>query len=295
VSAKGVEGIADNYGVAGVSGHATFGTGVIGEGEIGVKGTSSIGYGVEGEGFNGVYGRSTSPDGCGGCFVNLAGGVALYATGNGGTANRATLRVDNSKAGDGMAAYLTNNSGYANAHLQNSGNGEVLVLQSNGGQFLRAVTDNWTPKFRLQYDGIGRAANSWQGGGADFAEMLPAVDGLEPGDVLVIGPDGELTLSTEPYQASVAGVYSTQPGFVGGQPVEGEVAGTIPLAMVGVVPVKVSAENGPIRPGDLLVTSALPGHAMKAGSNPPQGTVIGKALGKLEAGTGIIKMLATLQ
>jgi hypothetical protein len=125
--------------------------------------------------------------------------------------------------------------------------------------------------------------------------MVPAVKGLEPGDVLVIGPDGTLILSTEPYQASVAGVYSTQPGFVGGQPVTGEVAGNIPLAVVGVVPVKVSAENGPIRPGDLLVSSSIPGHAMKAGPNPPQGTVIGKALGKLEAGTGIIKMLATLQ
>jgi len=295
INGKGVEGIADNYGGTGVSGHATFGAGVIGEGETGVKGTGSIGYGVEGEGFNGVYGRSTSPDGCGGCFVNLAGGIALYAYGNGGTAIRASLRVDNSKAGDGMAAYLTNNSGYANAHLQNSGNGEVLVLQSNGGQFLRAVTDNWTPKFRLQYDGIGRAANSWQGGGADFAEMLPAVEGLQPGDVLVIGPDGKLTRSSEPYQASVVGVYSTNPGFVGGQPVEGEVAGTIPLAIAGVVPVKASAENGPIRPSDLLVASSIPGHAMKAGPNPPQGTVIGKALERLDKGTGVIKMLAVLQ
>jgi hypothetical protein len=93
----------------------------------------------------------------------------------------------------------------------------------------------------------------------------------------------------------VAGVYSTQPGFVGGQPVEGEAPGTIPLAMVGVVPVKASAENGSIRPGDLLVTSSIPGHAMKAGPNPPQGTVIGKALGRLDKGTGIIKMLAVLQ
>ena len=281
----------------GVWGTSTNGTAVFGEGRTCVKGTSSTSYqfGVEGEGYNGVYGRSTSLDGCGGCFVNLDGGIALYAYGNGGAASRAALRVDNSKSGDGMAAYLTNNSGYANAHLQNSGNGEVLVLQSNGGQFLRAVTDNWTPKFRLQYDGIGRAANSWQGGGADFAEMLPAAEGLEPGDVLVIGPEETLILSSEPYQFSVAGVYSTQPGFVGGQPVEGEVAGTIPLAIVGVVPVKVSAENGPIRPGDLLVTSSTPGYAMKAGPNPPQGTVIGKAMGKLEAGTGMIKMLATLQ
>jgi hypothetical protein len=57
----------------------------------------------------------------------------------------------------------------------------------------------------------------------------------------------------------------------------------------------VSAENGPVLPGDLLVTASTPGHAMKGGSNAPQGTVIGKALEKLEAGTGVIKMLATLQ
>jgi hypothetical protein len=242
-----------------------------------------------------VYGRSTSPDGCGGCFVDLDGGIALYAYGNGGMANRATLRVDNSKSVDGMAAYLTNNSGYATAHLQNSGNGEVLVLQSNGGRFIRAVDASWDAKFRLEGNGNAYADGAWNSGGADFAEMLPAAEGLQPGDVLAIGPDGTLILSSQPYQVSVAGVYSTKPGFMGGQPVEGEAADTVPLAMAGVVPVKASAENGPILPGDLLVTSSLAGHAMKAGFNPPQGTVIGKALGKLEAGTGIIKLLATLQ
>jgi hypothetical protein len=80
-----------------------------------------------------------------------------------------------------------------------------------------------------------------------------------------------------------------------GHPLEGKTPGTIPLAMIGVVPVKVSAENGPIRPGDLLVASAIPGYAMRAGPNPPQGTIIGKALEKWDVGTGVIKMLATLQ
>jgi len=60
-------------------------------------------------------------------------------------------------------------------------------------------------------------------------------------------------------------------------------------------PIKVSAENGPIRPGDLLVTSATPGHAMRAGDKPPQGTVIGKALGGLDHGTGVFRVLVTLQ
>jgi len=108
-------------------------------------------------------------------------------------------------------------------------------------------------------------------------------------------PNGKLARSTQAYQPTVVGVYSTRPGFVGGQPVEGELEGHIPLAVVGVVPVKASAENGPIRPGDLLVASATPGHAMQAGPNPPQGTVIGKALEGLEEGTGVIQMLVVLQ
>jgi hypothetical protein len=65
--------------------------------------------------------------------------------------------------------------------------------------------------------------------------------------------------------------------------------------MVGVVPVKASAENGPIHPGDLLAASSIPGHAMKADPNPAVGTVIGKALEGLDEGTGVIRMLVMLQ
>jgi len=39
----------------------------------------------------------------------------------------------------------------------------------------------------------------------------------------------------------------------------------IPLAIVGIVPCKVVAENGPIVPGDLLVMSSTPGYAMGEG------------------------------
>ena len=38
----------------------------------------------------------------------------------------------------------------------------------------------------------------------------------------------------------------------------------VPLAVIGIVPCKVTAEAGPIVAGDLLVTSSTPGHAMKA-------------------------------
>ena len=56
-----------------------------------------------------------------------------------------------------------------------------------------------------------------------------------------------------------------------------------------------TTENGALRAGDLLVTSATPGHAMKAGPNAPTGTVIGKALEPLESGTGMVKMLVMLR
>jgi hypothetical protein len=59
--------------------------------------------------------------------------------------------------------------------------------------------------------------------------------------------------------------------------------------------IKVDASYGAIQPGDLLVASPNPGHAMRSGANPPVGTVIGKALDSLEAGTGIIPILVMLQ
>ena len=67
-------------------------------------------------------------------------------------------------------------------------------------------------------------------------------------------------------------------------------------AIVGIVPCKVTAENGPISPGDLLVTSSVPGHAMR-GTNRTRmlGAVVGKALESFREGKGVIQILVTLQ
>lgn len=58
--------------------------------------------------------------------------------------------------------------------------------------------------------------------------------------------------------------------------------------------VKVDAGYGAIQPGDLLVSSPTPGHAMRAGA-PAAGTVVGKALSSLESGTGSVAVMVTLQ
>ena len=159
-----------------------------------------------------------------------------------------------------------------------------------------------TRQMRLDGNGNLFVRGTVSGGGADFAEMLPAHDGVEPGDVLAIGPDGRLILSTEPYQKTVAGVHSTKPALLGGAQDGADLTGKIPLAVTGIVPVKVTDENGPIVPGDLLTSSSAPGRAMKAGMIRvggveffPSGVLIGKALQPLESGKGVIEALVVLQ
>lgn len=148
-------------------------------------------------------------------------------------------------------------------------------------------------------------STAWSGTlcGGDYAESVD-VSGertqYEPGDVLVIDPSqpGSFLKSSKSYSRLVAGIYSTKPGLIGRrQSTDPKLSSTeVPMAMVGIVPTKVTAENGPIEVGDLLVSSSLPAHAMKGGDGAlPTGTVIGKALGSLASGTGIIEVLVSLQ
>ncbi len=138
--------------------------------------------------------------------------------------------------------------------------------------------------------------------GSDFAEALPARgqrELYEPGDVLVMSIDGKgVQKTTARYSRRVVGVYSTRPAVLGAE--KGGVTRVdpddIPVAITGIVPTKVSTENGPVLVGDLLVTSSRLGYAMKA-TNPRQmlGAVVGKALEPLSAGSGSIKVLVILK
>lgn len=177
-------------------------------------------------------------------------------------------------------------------------NGVGIQIVSEGGNLVEAYNNgnvNSGRKFRITGAGDVYAAGSFNPNGADFAEMLPAQDSLEPGDVLVIGKDGKLARSTQPYEANVAGVHATKPGLLGGAHEGADLTGKIPLAVVGVVPVKVTDENGLIEPGDKLTSSSTPGHAMKADDHAKIGTVIGKALEGFSGQQGVIQILVILQ
>ena len=93
-------------------------------------------------------------------------------------------------------------------------------------------------------------------------------------------------------------VITNQPGIALGEKSDTKVL----VATTGRVRVKVDASRGAIHIGDLLVTSDIPGVAMK--SEPVNlggvqlhrpGTLIGKALEPLEKGSGEILVLLSLQ
>jgi len=134
----------------------------------------------------------------------------------------------------------------------------------------------------------------------DLAEWVPASQKLSAGTVVVLDStkSNQVTSSTVSYDTRVAGVVSEQPGIALGEKSNDKVL----VATTGRVKVKVDASKGAIHIGDLLVTSDIPGVAMK--SEPVNlgglqihrpGTLIGKALEPLEKGSGEILVLLSLQ
>jgi hypothetical protein len=242
----------------------------------------------------------------------------------------ATLTVAGTIAGRTANGYPTTGAGYYalttnNTDANNGGltlqylyagiltNGLSLIQNGNVGIGTTA------PGAKLEVDGnlkltAGSGASitfqdgttqstAWTGVlcGGDYAESVDVTGDrkhYEPGDVLVLdsNANGNVAKSSEPYSTMVAGIYATKPGVIGRRQSLADSTGDIPMAMVGIVPTKVAAENGPIRQGDLLVTSSQPGYAMKGTDRSRMlGAVLGKAMGSLDAGTGTIEVLVTLQ
>lgn len=120
---------------------------------------------------------------------------------------------------------------------------------------------------------------------ADLAENYISAQQLEPGDVVIpesLGSNLAIIKSTTAYQPQVIGIVSTKPGFTLNSDAKGDAEhpNVYPLALQGRVPVKVTTANGPIKAGDPLTSSHIPGVAMKA-TKP--GQIIAKALEDYES------------
>jgi hypothetical protein len=162
-------------------------------------------------------------------------------------------------------------------------------------------------------------ATSFRPSSQDLASLVDVSEEVKPGDVLVIDRDnpGMMRKAFEAHDTGVIGVVALDAGVVVGtrppdarisrmqnSEVEGPAgedieAGTAPshraaVGVAGVVTCNVDAAYGAIWPGDLLVTSPTPGHAMRADA-PLPGTTLGKALEPLREGVGTIKVMVMLR
>jgi hypothetical protein len=241
------------------------------------NGTGTAILGQTSTGFTAVYGRRE------GATNGNAGKFEITSSGNTFPA------LDAVTIGTEGVAFVANHNGSS---------GQIAFFQSGG-----------TNVARIDKAGKGFFNGGTQNSGADVAEMFD-VEGsksqYEPGDVLVISEANDRTVekSSAPASTKVVGVYATKPGVVlTEKSIEESLDQLVPMGVIGVIPTKVCLENGPIKRGDLLVTSSKQGHAMKAIPVNvggvliyPTGAILGKALENFEGQeAGLIKVLVNVK
>jgi hypothetical protein len=276
----------------GISGHGVFGQSSTSS-SYGVYGSNSSGVGVFGLGAEvGVEGQSLSGIAVKGFSANGTGleGGTQYGTGVYAYCQSGNCRAIYAHAyGNGTAVWARSESVNSTIIASNTGTGYA-------GEFSGNV--------KVNGDAIVEVLEIT--GGSDLSEQFDIRTNRpdlkpSPGMVVSIDPDrpGQLMLSDKPYDRRVAGVISgaggVKPGMLMGQ--TGSVAnGAEPVALSGRVYCWVDATVSPVEPGDLLTTSSVPGHAMKA-TDPQRshGSVFGKAMTGLARGRGLVLVLVALQ
>lgn len=285
-SGVGVSGeSAQGVGVSGVtnSPHDAAVRGTNGGGGWGVTGRSAAGVGVSGESQTGIGVSATT---------GAAHDAAVLGTNTGGGWG-VTGRSDNV----GVSGESTNGRGVSGLSTNDVG------VHGKGGRLAGFFEGSVEITGELRVDNCVRlpAGSDLLLEGADCAERfaIAAIDaGLAPGTVLVIGEDGLLERASHAYDTRVAGVVSGAGSYRPGIVMDSRCAAggaAVPVALVGKVWCLVDATAAPVRAGDLLTTSATEGHAMRA-TDPSRrfGAILGKALGGLAEGHGLVPVLVTL-
>jgi hypothetical protein len=235
---------------------------------------------------------------------NLGRGAAVVAITSSATNTKPALDVSssgNSPAADIRQNGVTTSPAVRISTLANSAG--LLVNHKGSVGDLAVFQVAGQNQARIDHEGRGYFNGGTKNNGADVAEAF-AVEGVvaeyEPGDVLAISTrsDRRVEKAGGRYSTRVIGVYATKPGvLLTERDVNASLDDLVPVGVVGVIPTKVTTENGAIRRGDLLVASSTPGHAMKATSRSRMlGAVIGKALGEFAGpGTGTVQVLVNVK
>ena len=157
----------------------------------------------------------------------------------------------------------------------------VSDIVPSGTRNLGSSSSTWSTVYATTFSGTATTARY-----ADLAENYLADAEYEPGTVVVLGGNEEVTVTNAKGDRRVAGVVSTEPAHLMNSTLEGD--HVVAVALTGRVPCKVL---GRVNKGDLLVTSAIEGYAV-VNNDPKIGTVIGKAVtDKLDDSKGIVEVL----
>jgi hypothetical protein len=216
---------------------------------------------------------------------------------------------DSNTGGIALAYNQTTNTGYLQSLSPNVAYRNTVIAPFGGNVGIGNTTPN--SAYKLDVTGNTNVTGNLNASGTitggtinakyqDVAEWVESSQVLSAGTVVVLDhtKSNQVIASSQAYDTRVAGVVSLQPGITLGEKSESKVL----VATTGRVRIKVDASHGPINIGDLLVTSDVPGIAMK--SQPIDlggvrihrpGTLIGKALEPLASGTGEILTLLSLQ
>lgn len=301
---SGVVGIANNGGSGyGVWGRSDQGIGGFFNGYAGIEAHSSGGLAGRFDGPVRVNGDATvtgSLNVTGAFHLNSGATQAAFDTSGNlsfGNTTRQMLNLYNTDYGIGVQANTEYFRSARNFAWFQGGAHNNSETNAGGGSVLMTLN----PTTGLAINGALSCTVLNITGGADVAEPF-AMDGAEVpcGAVVVIDDQqsGRLKLSSRAYDTCVAGVVSGANGIHPGLSLRqvGALEEGRNVALSGRVYVLAEAANGPIRPGDLLTSSTVPGHAMKV-SDPAraQGAVLGKAMSPLAHGRGLVLVLVTLQ
>lgn len=268
-SANGVQGTSSSVGASGVYGQNNSGGG------FGVAGrASAAGYGV--------YGDNPDPAGWAGAFTGN-----LYYSGQQNQLNVA----------DSFASYIRSADLFLGHSSRRGSPGRALVDLTDT-LYLNFAND-WAHTY-IGGDNVSVCSLTIRGG-CDIAEPFKMTDAEIPkGSVVVIDETnpGHLKMSDQAHDRRVAGIISGANGVNTGVQLtqEGMFDNGQNVALSGRVYVQADTGNGAIKPGDLLTTSDVPGHAMKVTDHAKaQGAILGKAMTSLEKGKGYVLVLVTLQ
>ena len=204
--------------------------------------------------------------------VNVAGSLTSALTVVG-----ANARVDFANAVTTAGNVIAQTTGYIVAYNTDDATSNITgAIQSSGGISAKKTiytTGNLTTTANVNgvyFTGIAVGALY-----SDLAERYFADAVYEPGTVLTLGGEQEVTICNEENSIDVFGVVSTDPAYLmNSLNGSAELRPAPAVAMVGRVPVKVT---GPVKKGQRLV-SALNGHAQAAPENVNPLSIIGRSL-----------------